>query len=180
MGYEKGWDKFLGGRGLKPFVVSTCNCLNAVSSRGVPRLIAGTWRVFQGRATWPLALFLVLFSYALLFGTFGLGLCGPSYPGLFWVRYGQCCWSIDTFELVIKGENIPLSSTQCLLLDPVPADCDLFRDVGRAPGGGADGEAMSPESRLTALKSCNRIVADVVAMSKATCLSVLTLKICVF
>lgn len=94
-----------GGRGLKPFVVSTCNCLNAVSSRGVPRLIAGTWRVFQGRATWPLALFLVLFSYALLFGTFGLGLCGPSYPGLFWVRYGQCCWSIDTFELVIKGER---------------------------------------------------------------------------
>lgn len=52
-----------------------------------------------------LALFLVLFSYALLFGTFGLGLCGPSYPGLFWVRYGQCCWSIDTFELVIKGER---------------------------------------------------------------------------
>lgn len=96
------------------------------------------------------------------------------------MRYGQCCWSTDTFELVIKGENIPLSSTQCLLLDPVPADCDLFRDVGRAPGGGADGEAMSPESRLTALKSCNRIVADVVAMSKATCLSVLTLKICVF
>lgn len=46
----------------------------------------------------------------------------------------------------MKGENVPSSGTQCLLLDPVPTDCDLFPEVGRAPEGGVDGAAMSPDS----------------------------------
>lgn len=80
----------------------------------------------------------------------------------------------------MKGENIPSSCTQCLLLDPVPADCDLFQAVGRARRGGMDGKVMFPNSQLVALKSYSRFLANVVATSEATCLCVLTLKICVF
>jgi len=80
----------------------------------------------------------------------------------------------------MKEENVLSSSTHCVLLDPVPADSALFREVGRALRGGVGREAMSPGSRLVALKSYGRIVANVVAMSEATCLSVLTLEICVF
>lgn len=53
---------------------------------------------------------------------------------------------VEILELRMKGENIPSSSTQCLLLDPVPADCDLFGKAGRGPRGRVDGEAMSPDS----------------------------------
>lgn len=161
-----------GRKGLSPFVVSKCNCLNATSNSGVPRLTAGTWGGIPRKGNLTLALSLLLFF-----------LCSFSWhlwSGYSWEWYGQWCWSRDTFQLVVKGENIPSSGTQCLLLDPVPADCDLFQEVGRAPREGVDVIAMSLDFQLAALKSYIRIIANVVAMPKATCLCVLTPKICVF
>lgn len=124
-----------GSRGSSLFVVSACNCLDAASSRGASRLIAGTWgHSKEGQLdTCPVStFFLRSISWHLW--------SGPVWPFIPREWYGQWCWSIDTFELVRKGENIPSSSTQCLLPDPVPADCDRFREVGGAPEGGVDGE----------------------------------------
>lgn len=76
-----------GGRGLKPFVISTCNCLNAVSSRGVPRLIAGTWRVFQGRATCPVSC--TFFLCSVIWHLWS----GPVWPFIPWAVLGAV-WTV--------------------------------------------------------------------------------------
>lgn len=107
---------------LSPFVVSTCNSLSTASS-SLPRLIAGTLgHSKEGQLD---TCTLLLFSCALLVSTFGVGLYGHSGAELF-----PGAVSVGSVEMeyrtLMKGENIPSSSTQCLLLDLQPADCDLF------------------------------------------------------
>lgn len=129
----------MGGRALSPFVVSKCSCPSIVFSRGVPRLIARAWGDVPRKDNLTLALFLLLFSCAVSWHF----LPGPVRPVIAWAVLGSV---VEILELGMKGENIPSSSTQCLLLDPVPAGCDLFGEAGRGPRGRVDGEAMSPDS----------------------------------
>lgn len=104
--------------------------MNAASSRGIPRLIAETWRGSQGRATWQeTALFLVLFSQVLLVDSFGLGVYGCSYPGVFLA----VVWAVLLeYRYGVGDEGHPI--VEYPVSPTWRSACRLFSDVGRAPG----------------------------------------------